>query len=293
MDHLRHLAVPSHVADLRGRGLLDPGLLLQLRELPADAGLRGVQRLGNEREVEALAGGFADEAQLGPATTTTRDAARRIARLVRAAPRRHPGGTRAVPGRQPRRRSMHQRATPDARGHDAPARRTEHHRRVSSPPTTRPMPAVPQDGRVVVLVEDDRSLRVAIGRLLRASGFVSRAYPSAEAALADPAAEQADCLVVDLNLPAMSGLDLLERLRARGVTAPAVAITAADTARVRADIRRRGVQHLLAKPFGGPELVELLERLLASQAVSSTPSTPLPTPAPAQAATPAGRRPLP
>lgn len=188
---------------------------------------------------------------------------------------------------------MHQRAAPDAHGHDAPARLTEHHRRVSSLPATRAIPSVTHGGRVVVLVEDDRSVRVAIGRLLRASGFAARAYPSAEAALADPAAGHADCVVVDLNLPAMSGLDLLDRLRARGVTAPAVAITAADTARVRADTRRRGVQHLLAKPFGGPELVELLERLLGSQAASSAPSTPLPTPAPAPAATPAGQRPPP
>lgn len=99
-------------------------------------------------------------------------------------------------------------------------------------------------------------------RLLSARRFETKAFASAEAALADRDLDWPDCLVVDLNLPAMSGLDLVERLRQRGVTAPAVAITANDEARVRDEVRRRGVQHFLAKPFLGSALVALLEQIV-------------------------------
>lgn len=115
---------------------------------------------------------------------------------------------------------------------------------------------------VVVVVEDDDGLRVALVRLLRARCFETRAYATGEAALADRDLEGCDCLVVDLDLPAMSGLDLVDRLRRRGVTAPAVAITAHDEPRVRDDVKRRGVEHFLAKPFLGRDLVALLDSIV-------------------------------
>lgn len=118
---------------------------------------------------------------------------------------------------------------------------------------------------MVILVEDDEGLRGALGRVLRASGFEAQAYASAEAALADRDLDWPDGLVVDLNLPAMSGLDLVDRLRQRGVKAPAVVITANDGARVRAEVRRRGIEHLLAKPFLGSALVGLLDTMLGGR----------------------------
>lgn len=140
-----------------------------------------------------------------------------------------------------------------------------HHRRVNAHRThhTDTPGIVGGHGHVVILVEDDSSLRAALERVLRASGFDARAYASAEAALAANGLDWADCLVVDLNLPAMSGLDLIERLRQRGVKAPAVAITAQDEPRVRDEVRRRGVQHFLAKPFLGSALIRLVDTAVA------------------------------
>ena len=86
---------------------------------------------------------------------------------------------------------------------------------------------------------------------------------SAEAALADHRLEWADCLVVDLNLPAMSGLDLVDRVRQHGFTVPTVLITAHDEPRVRDEIHRSGIQHFLAKPFLGSALVRLLDSVIA------------------------------
>jgi FixJ family two-component response regulator len=122
-----------------------------------------------------------------------------------------------------------------------------------------------RQGRVVLLVEDDEGLRAALVRLLSAQLFETKAFASAEAALADRDLDWPDCLVIDLNLPALSGLDLVERLRQRGVTAPAVAITANDEARVRDEVRRRGVEHFLAKPFLGSALIALLEQIVGRQ----------------------------
>ena len=102
-------------------------------------------------------------------------------------------------------------------------------------------------------------------RVLSARRFETKAFASAEAALADRDLDWPDCLVVDLNLPALSGLDLVERLRQRGVTAPAVAISANDEARVRDEVRRRGVEHFLAKPFLGSALISLLEQIVGRQ----------------------------
>ena len=125
---------------------------------------------------------------------------------------------------------------------------------------------------MVILVEDDTGLRIALERVLCASGFEAQAYASAEAALADDNENWADCLVVDLNLPKMSGLELVQRLRECGFTAPVVVITAHDGPGVRAEVQRRGIEHFLAKPFLGSTLVRLLDNVIASRN-SGTPST--------------------
>jgi FixJ family two-component response regulator len=121
----------------------------------------------------------------------------------------------------------------------------------------------------VILVEDDGGLRTALERMLRASGFDALAYGSAEEGLADRGMDSADCLVVDLNLPKMSGLELIDRLRERGVTAPAVVITAHEQASVRREVQLRGIDHFLAKPFPGGALVRLIDSLVASAGVES------------------------
>lgn len=114
----------------------------------------------------------------------------------------------------------------------------------------------------MTLVEDDEGLRAALKRLLQAWGFATSAYDSAEAALADPAFDRPDCLVVDLNLPAMSGLDLIDCLRERGVVAPAVVISAQDEAKLGLETRRRGIERFLAKPFLGSALVREVDAVL-------------------------------
>lgn len=128
---------------------------------------------------------------------------------------------------------------------------------------------VQRHGRVVILVEDDAGLRVALERMLRTAGFEAQAYADAEAALADRTVDWADCMVIDVGLPALSGFDLLQRLRDRGVTAPAVVISAQDEQRLRQEAGRRGVTHFLAKPFLGSALLRLLDAVIGNGAAGS------------------------
>jgi FixJ family two-component response regulator len=131
-----------------------------------------------------------------------------------------------------------------------------------------PAPASPdvvdRHGRVVILVEDDAGLRCALERLLRASGFDAKAFASAEEALEAFDQAKVDCLVVDLNLPAMSGLDLIDRLRELHVDVPAVVISAQDEPHVRTAARERGVSQFLAKPFLGSALIRVLDGFCVS-----------------------------
>jgi FixJ family two-component response regulator len=131
-----------------------------------------------------------------------------------------------------------------------------------TPASIAPEAAGLRRARVVILVEDDEGLRVALLRVLRACGFEASAYESAEAMLDDAQAEPADCLVVDVHLPGMSGLDLVDRLRGCGQKWPAVAISAHDEAGVHEAVRRRGIERFLGKPFLGSTLVRTVNELM-------------------------------
>jgi two-component system response regulator FixJ len=113
-------------------------------------------------------------------------------------------------------------------------------------------------GRTVVVIEDDDSMREAIARLLDAAGFRCAAYASAEAYLAVSPGEGTGCVVSDLKLPAMSGLDLLAALRARGGRAPLILITAHDAPGLSEEAARRGAAAYLAKPFAGTALLDAI-----------------------------------
>ena len=107
----------------------------------------------------------------------------------------------------------------------------------------------------VLLVEDDDSFRAALARLLCASGIGCEAFASAEALLARGSAGGATCVVTDLRLPGMSGLELLGELRRRGGWPPLVLVTAHDAPGLREDALRRGAAAYLVKPFPAAALL--------------------------------------
>ena len=110
------------------------------------------------------------------------------------------------------------------------------------------------------MVEDDDSMRQATERLLNATGFATVVYASAEELLAVGPVEGDACIVSDLKLPKMSGLELLDELRRRGWGRPLILITAHDSPSVRKDAEQRGVATYLAKPFVGSDLIAAIKR---------------------------------
>jgi len=118
-------------------------------------------------------------------------------------------------------------------------------------------------GPKVLVVDDDESMREAIERLLDAAGFEPIAYASAEAALAEGAGRDAVCVISDLKLPAMSGLELLAELRARGQQQPLILITAYDAPGRGEDAMRRGAAAYLVKPFHGTALLAAVRAAIA------------------------------
>ena len=116
------------------------------------------------------------------------------------------------------------------------------------------------------MVDDDDSMRAALYRLLGVAGFDPKVYASAEALLAEDADTQAVCVVADLKLPGLSGLDLLAAMRARREQVPLILITAHDVPGQREESVRRGAASYLVKPFSGTELLETVNAVIASGA---------------------------
>lgn len=114
----------------------------------------------------------------------------------------------------------------------------------------------------IAVVEDDVSFRRAVERLLRASGFEAHTFGSAEEFLGSAAPESHACLILDLQLPGMSGFELFDQLIASGQPRPAVFITGQDADSVRERAARIPGTVYLRKPFIGAVLVEALRSML-------------------------------
>ena len=117
---------------------------------------------------------------------------------------------------------------------------------------------------IVSIVDDDASVRAALGSFVRSLGFAVRTFDSAEAFLASPDLAQTRCIVTDVQMPGMSGLDLQDRLRAAGKAIPAVFITAFPEEHLRTRAQTGGAIGFLAKPFDGQTLAKLLAAAIKS-----------------------------
>ena len=112
----------------------------------------------------------------------------------------------------------------------------------------------------VAVVDDDESFARAIGRLLRASGFDVNTYLSAEAFLAPTPRPRPECLVLDIQLGGMSGLELQRRLHERGDKVPIIFVTAHDAPGVRQEAQQAGCSAYFLKPVPGESLVKAITK---------------------------------
>jgi FixJ family two-component response regulator len=112
----------------------------------------------------------------------------------------------------------------------------------------------------VAVVDDDENAGRALGRLLRAEGFQPVCYLSAEAFLADTKRPVFDCLVFDVQLGGMSGVELQRQLAASGWSTPVIYITAHDEPRTREQAEAAGCAAYFRKTAPGQEVVQAIRR---------------------------------
>ena len=110
--------------------------------------------------------------------------------------------------------------------------------------------------KIVAVVEDDESYRVALQRLLKSAGLPVLSFASAEDFLNSGKQHEVGCLIVDIRMPGMSGLDLQARLNADHCPIPTIFITAHGDEKMRLRAMRGGAVKFLAKPFDGAILLE-------------------------------------
>jgi FixJ family two-component response regulator len=116
----------------------------------------------------------------------------------------------------------------------------------------------------VAIVDDDELMRSALQGLLKEAGFNGRAFKSAEEFLDSDQHRQAVCLIADIRMPGMSGLDLQARLNAEQIKIPTIFITAHSDARMRMQALRAGAVEFLTKPFDDEVLVACVRAALES-----------------------------
>jgi FixJ family two-component response regulator len=115
---------------------------------------------------------------------------------------------------------------------------------------------------VISVIDDDASVRAATNNLLSSHGYIVHAFASAEEFLQLARPDDSSCVIADVQMPAMSGLDLLTHIRAEGYAAPFIFITAFPEESVRARALKAGATCFLAKPFAAPVLIDCIETAL-------------------------------
>lgn len=116
---------------------------------------------------------------------------------------------------------------------------------------------------VVCVVEDDAAVRSALKFSLEMEGLAVRAYKDASGLLDDPDLTSCRCLVVDFRMPKMDGLELVEELAARGITAPVIMITGRTTRDLGVRATKLGVRRVMEKPWPDGELVKAVHAAIA------------------------------
>jgi FixJ family two-component response regulator len=115
---------------------------------------------------------------------------------------------------------------------------------------------------VITIVDDDESVREALMSLMRALGFISEAYECAEDFLKSGRLRRTSCLIADVRMPGMTGLELYRHLVASGNPIPTVLITAHHDEAGRASALKAGVMCYLAKPFDEDDLLGCIHSAL-------------------------------
>jgi FixJ family two-component response regulator len=119
--------------------------------------------------------------------------------------------------------------------------------------------------KMVAVVEDDESYRLAMQRLLKSAGFSVQSFTCAEDFLNSGSQNEAGCLIADIRMPGMSGLDLQARLNADHCPIPIIFVTAHGDEKMRLQAMRGGAVKFLAKPFDAAVLLDGVQAAMGSE----------------------------
>ncbi len=118
--------------------------------------------------------------------------------------------------------------------------------------------------KLVAIVDDDDSMRSALQGLLKAVGLAAQAFASAEEFLKSGQQRQTACLIADIRMPGMSGLELQAKLNAEHCRIPTIFITAHGDEKMRMQALRAGAVEFMAKPFNDEALLDSVRAALQS-----------------------------
>jgi FixJ family two-component response regulator len=121
------------------------------------------------------------------------------------------------------------------------------------------------DEPLIAIVDDDESVRVAMGGMVESFGYAPVTFESANDFLKSDKLPDASCLILDVQMPGMSGLELHSQLMASGRRIPTIFVTAFPDKRVRDRAMRAGGVCFLSKPFGRNDLLGCIEAALGKQ----------------------------
>lgn len=117
--------------------------------------------------------------------------------------------------------------------------------------------------RLIAIVDNDEGICRTLSSLLRSHGYAVATFPTAEQYLRSEVVDETECLILDVNMPGMSGLDLQSQLIADGHTMPIIFVTALSDDEMRARAAENGASGWLIKPFRQEALIDLIERALS------------------------------
>jgi FixJ family two-component response regulator len=115
---------------------------------------------------------------------------------------------------------------------------------------------------VISIIDDDVSVRVAISRLVRSLGYLVHAFASADDFLKSKHANDTWCVIADVQMPGMTGIELQEVLKVQGRSLPIIFVTAFPEENIRARALKDGAVGFLSKPFDGTVLIDCIDSAL-------------------------------
>src|SRR5882757_1033866 len=134
---------------------------------------------------------------------------------------------------------------------------------------------VDRTSKLIAIIDDDEAMQVSLRDLMEAAGLVAQCFGSAEEFLESDLRTWAACLIVDIRMPKMSGLQLQARLKEDECNIPIIFITAHGDARMRIRAMREGAVEFLAKPFDHHLLLKRVRAALDMCATSSSRGKPV------------------